>query len=109
MSDSVMFKVETLGKHNRTKTGITFLDRNRLLFDWDDENEEETLVQEMVEPEMAPFLDSPVEMLGVELERDKPMAMVSEESERDDNEEATAAKENYQIEENNLQATKQVE
>ena len=71
------------------------LDRNKQPFSWDDESEQETMVKELVEPEMTPIPEIPAEMPGVSLERNQPTPAVSGDDKKDNNEEATAAEEIY--------------
>ena len=84
------------------KKGITFLNRNKQPFTWDNKDEEETLMEDEKEPEMAPIQDFSAEMPRMSLERHQLTSAVSEDEKQDDNEEAAAAKKS-QIGEGNPQ------
>ena len=63
MSDDVISQMIRWGVTNNTKQGWEFLDRNRQVFGWDDNDIEAH--EHLVEPEVAPFI--PAELPGIEL------------------------------------------
>jgi hypothetical protein len=67
--DSIVTKVNTMGRRDHSNGRLRFCDRHNQPFDWDDQNE--ILIEDnAVEPEPAPFPDIPAEMPGVEKESD---------------------------------------
>jgi hypothetical protein len=67
--DSIIKKVNAMGRKDHKHGRLRFCDRNNQPFDWDEENE--ILIEDnAVEPEPAAFPDIPAEMPGVEKESD---------------------------------------
>jgi hypothetical protein len=69
MPDSVIKKVKSLGRHTQQNT-FDFVDRNGILFDWDDKVDEQQ--EGLVEEDLIPYQSLAAEIPGVTLDRDTP-------------------------------------
>ena len=83
MPDSIIARVEAIGKREKQGRAFEFLNRKKLPFDWagevaDDDNEFQGLLEEE-----APFPDINNELPGVELERDQTGLALAVEDEPD--------------------------
>jgi hypothetical protein len=73
MPDSVIKKVEAMG-HNNAPHAFDFLDRNGILFEWNEDVDEQ--VEHIVEEEVVPYPSLAAEFPGVTIERDTPIASI---------------------------------
>jgi hypothetical protein len=75
MPDSVINKLECLGKRDKQTGRLTFADRHNVPFDWDEEYEQCPLIDDNApepEPTSLPFPDIPAEMPGILYESEMP-------------------------------------
>jgi len=68
ITESVIRQVDKCAKKDRAQSGLTFLNRNGLEYDFGDNDDQATLV---VWPELAPFLDMPAEAPGILTEHEE--------------------------------------
>ena len=95
MPEMIIKKVEKFAKQDKANIGLRFLDRNKLPFKWDEEDDEVHLLEDEQEQEMGQNMDIPAEMPGVTTKREQPI--VKEMPEQDKNKYAAAAKANCKI------------
>jgi hypothetical protein len=68
MTESVMNQINKWAKKDRTQNGLTFLNRNGMEYEFNDDDNQATLV---VQPEAAPFPDIPAEAPGILTEHEE--------------------------------------
>ena len=68
ITESVIRQVDKWAKKDRAQSGLTFLNRNGLEYDFGDDDDQATLV---VRPELAPFPDMPAEAPGILTEHEE--------------------------------------
>ena len=68
VTESVMKQIVKWAKKDHTQNGLTFLNRNRMEYKFDDDDNQATLV---VQTEAAPFPDIPAEAPGILTEHEE--------------------------------------
>jgi hypothetical protein len=76
MPDSVITKVERLGRANATPNMFDFLDRNGVLFEWNEDVDKAP--ENIVEEDVVLYPSLPGELPGVALERDQPIPSIED-------------------------------
>ncbi len=97
MTESVMNQIDKWAKKDRTQNGLTFLNRKGMDYEFNDDDNQATLV---VRPEATPFPDIPAEAPGILTEHEKihGASPIQDELTQSDEEQAALAAENSGME-----------
>ena len=95
MPDSIIEQIEEIGIWDKANCVVTFLNRIKNPFNWDEDEEEAMNDDDTREQEMVPYLDILAEMPGVEQEHK--LTNPTKVSGYDEKEEATGAQENCDL------------
>jgi len=96
ITESVIRQVDKWAKKDRAQSGLTFLNRNGLEYDFGDDDDQATLV---VWPKLAPFPDMPAEAPGILMEHEEinGVSPIQDTPAQSDEEQAVLAAENSGI------------
>jgi hypothetical protein len=97
MTESVMNQIDKWAKKDRTQNGLTFLNRKGMEYEFNDDDDQATLV---VRPKAAPFPDIPAEAPGILTEHEEihGASPIQDEPAQSDEERAKLAAENSGME-----------
>ncbi len=97
MTESVMNQIDKWAKKDRTQNGLTFLNRKGMEYEFNDDDDQATLV---VRPEAAPFPDISAEAPGILTEHEEihGASPLQDEPTQSDEEQAALAAENLGME-----------
>ena len=95
MPKSIIQKVEKLADRDNTESGINFKDRNKEIYDW--ENEDYGVNEESTVQEIAPYPEIAAEFPGIEIEREGPTPILDTDTVTSENEEAANSERNCDV------------